>query len=87
MAAGTLLPAVGAGVVSLNLVRFEGARILLEMTTVDAAAACPECGRRSARVHSRYRRTLADLPWQSTPVEVRLRSRRGRAERMTGVSR
>ncbi len=32
--------------------------------------------KRSARVHSRYTRTLADLPWQGVPVTVRLRVRR-----------
>ncbi|MBV8735864.1 MAG: transposase family protein, partial [Alphaproteobacteria bacterium] len=26
-------------------------------------ACCPLCGRRSKRIHSRYERTLADLPW------------------------
>jgi transposase len=31
---------------------------------------------RSARVHSRYTRTLADLPWQGIPVTVRLSVRR-----------
>ena len=36
----------------------------------------PACGERSARVHSRYTRTLADLPWQGIPVTIRLRVRR-----------
>ncbi|MCA1731768.1 MAG: ISL3 family transposase [Actinobacteria bacterium] len=31
---------------------------------------------RSPRVHSRYTRTLTDLPWQGIPVNVRLRVRR-----------
>jgi transposase len=39
-------------------------------------ARCPVCGKRSARVHSRYTRTLADLPWQGIPVTVRLHVRR-----------
>ena len=34
------------------------------------------CGKRSARVHSRYARTLTDLPWQGVPVIVRLRVRK-----------
>src|SRR3954464_4677697 len=37
---------------------------------------CPLCGRRSKRVHSRYERTLADLPWGAYAVTVRLRVRR-----------
>jgi transposase len=76
MGLGTLLPAVGAGVVSLDLVRCGEGRIPIELTTVGASARCPECGRRSTRVHSRYRRALADRPWQGVPVELRLRSRR-----------
>jgi transposase len=39
-------------------------------------ACCPLCGRRSRRVHSRYERTLADLPWGTHVVTVRLRVRR-----------
>src|SRR4051812_21730682 len=34
---------------------------------------CPLCGRRSKRVHSRYERTLADLPWGAYAVTIRLR--------------
>jgi transposase len=33
------------------------------------------CRKRSGRVHSRYTRTLADLPWQGIPVTVHLRIR------------
>ena len=37
---------------------------------------CRRCGRVSTRVHSRYRRQLADLPVSGRPVEVRLTVRR-----------
>src|SRR4051812_8407857 len=39
-------------------------------------AACPGCRAPSSRVHSRYERRLADLPWQGRPVALRLRVRR-----------
>lgn len=39
-------------------------------------AVCPLCGRRSRRVHSRYTRTVADLPWQGVAVRLRLHVRR-----------
>jgi transposase len=39
-------------------------------------ARCPLCGRRSKRIHSRYERTLADLPWGEYAVTVRLSIRR-----------
>lgn len=37
---------------------------------------CPRCGMPAARVHSRYERTLQDLPWQGTRVKIRWRSRK-----------
>jgi transposase len=43
-----------------------------------ASAACPRCGTPSDRVHSRYRRTVADLPWHDRPVALRLVVRRFR---------
>lgn len=39
-------------------------------------ARCPLCRRRSARIHSRYRRTLVDLPWGGLPVVLHLCVRR-----------
>jgi len=37
---------------------------------------CPDCRVPSSRVHSRYERRLADLPWQGRPVVIRFRARR-----------
>ena len=31
-------------------------------------ASCPTCAQPARRLHSRYRRTLADLPWATLPV-------------------
>ena len=33
-----------------------------------AYARCPVCKRRSERVHSRYERTVSDLPWRGISV-------------------
>jgi transposase len=50
------------------------------MTMVVAAArptaCCPVCQHPSARVHSRYIRSLADWPWSGTTVRLRLHTRR-----------
>jgi transposase len=51
-------------------------RITLHMRTCSDTAACPQCGHRSARIHSRYCRTLADLPWAGIAARIRLWSRR-----------
>jgi len=39
-------------------------------------AACPGCGGRTGRVHSRYERRLDDVALAGEPVEIRLRVRR-----------
>jgi len=38
--------------------------------------ACPLCGALSRRVHSRYTRTLADLPWHGLPIPLAAQVRR-----------
>ncbi len=42
------------------------------------SATCPRCGTPSDRVHSRYRRTVPNLPWQDRVVALRLAVRRFR---------
>jgi len=39
-------------------------------------ARCPLCNHPSQRVHSRYTRTLADLPWKGIALQIRLTVRR-----------
>jgi len=39
------------------------ATVTLMASLVPTTATCPRCQTPSARVHSRYTRTLADLPW------------------------
>lgn len=50
--------------------------ITLAARTSSRVASCPVCGKRSLRVHSRYTRTLADLPWQGIPVTLQLHVRK-----------
>jgi transposase len=52
--------------------------IVLAARPTSRAADCPLCGRPSARVHSRYRRLLADLPWHGRIVELQVDVRRFR---------
>jgi transposase len=51
-------------------------RILVRPTA--PTASCPRCGSASARVHSRYRRSLADLAIAGRMVEIVVRARRWR---------
>jgi len=41
---------------------------------------CPACGRPSSSVHSRYLRTLGDLPAHGRRLRIRLKARRFRCE-------
>ncbi len=51
-------------------------RVEISVAPVAQSARCPVCGHPSRRVHSRYVRTIADLPWHGTPVVFRARVRR-----------
>jgi transposase len=53
-------------------------RTTIVATPKAPSAACPACGNLSTRVHSRYQRVLADLPWQGHAVALRIRARRFR---------
>jgi len=52
--------------------------ITLVVTTSALWAECPSCHRRSTRVHSRYVRRVADLPWHGIAVRLELHTRRFR---------
>ncbi len=48
----------------------------LELTALHAEASCPLCGQSSRAIHSRYDRTVADLPWANTPVRLSVHVRK-----------
>src|SRR5215472_7225000 len=54
---------------------------VLLLVATSPTAACPRCGVPSDRVHSRYRRTAADLPLRGRHVALRLVVRRFRCAR------
>lgn len=58
----------------LDSVERDEQRRALTLVVVSTAqtATCPECGQPSARYHSRYWRTVADLPWAEYTVQVRV---------------
>jgi transposase len=61
---------------TLQDVLFNGERITVIAQAIGSRSACPQCGQLSTRVHSRYTRTLADLPWQGRAVRIQLQVRR-----------
>lgn len=50
--------------------------LIIHAESAEVCARCPDCGRRTERVHSRYRRTVADLPWRGIAVDIRISARR-----------
>ena len=54
----------------------EGATLHVAATTTRRRARCPDCGRRSRRVHSRYERVMADVPCGGAGVRLHVRPRR-----------
>jgi transposase len=54
----------------------QGGTIVLVVSATGADSACPRCGVRSHHVHSRYCRTLRDLPCHGAMLRICLRMRR-----------
>src|SRR3954463_12042424 len=52
--------------------------LVIVVSLDQASAACPACEAPSSHVHSRYERTLGDLPCQGQPVTLRVEVRRFR---------
>jgi transposase len=74
MLASWLLPEVPD--LRLDMVSTDDQRIRLTMTSTQSTAACPLCATPSDRIHSRYQRTVTDLPWAGHVVQVQLAVRR-----------
>jgi transposase len=74
MRTATLLP--DADALHLEELVADADVITVVVTTRGDAACCPDCGVPSARLHSRKRRRLADLPWQGLAVCLDLQLRR-----------
>lgn len=55
---------------------YSSEEIALLLATTASASTCPVCQLDSARVHSRYRRALFDLPVGAQPVRLQLQVRR-----------
>jgi transposase len=76
MNAATLLADPAA--IRLDCIRPSPSAITLVVRTTAPLAVCPRCHRGSRRVHSRYIRRVADLPWHGVSVKLELHARRFR---------
>lgn len=60
----------------LDEIAFAAPELRVHLRARRRVVACPVCGHAATRVHSRYHRTLADLPWHGLRVRLELRVRR-----------
>jgi transposase len=60
----------------LESLSIETGRVSISVSSGTRRSVCPLCGRASSRVHSRYARTVSDLPWHGISVELEVRARR-----------
>ncbi|MDP9309399.1 MAG: ISL3 family transposase [Chloroflexota bacterium] len=51
-------------------------QLTVVVTSVQSEVGCPNCRAAASRIHSRYTRTLADLPWADFTVRLQLISRK-----------
>lgn len=50
--------------------------VIITLRSTHSEGSCPRCAAVSRRIHSRYTRTVQDLPWGQTAVVLRLQLRR-----------
>jgi transposase len=67
---------VGPSTLRLEKILPQPGVIILRFRTAQAQVRCPRCQRVATCIHSRYERTLADLPWAGITVQIRLKTRR-----------
>jgi len=60
----------------LESLSIETGRVSISAASETRRSRCPLCGRGSSRVHSRYSRSVSDLPWHGITVELEVRARR-----------
>src|SRR5215216_7488374 len=62
--------------IRLDRIRPSLSAITLVIRTKGPRAPCPRCHQTSSRIHSRYVRSIADLPWHGVSVKLELHTRR-----------
>ncbi|MCA1838205.1 MAG: ISL3 family transposase, partial [Actinobacteria bacterium] len=72
----TLLPEAQG--LRLENIAIDAKTVSLSVASTCPSASCPVCGHKTARLHSHYRRTVADLPWGGRLVRLSLLVRRFR---------
>jgi transposase len=77
-ALGKLVKRLLPGLLGLEVESLEvtSGEILIRVSSTQCEQPCTLCGKQATRIHSRYERTLQDLPWGLCRVRLRVRVRR-----------
>lgn len=60
----------------LESLGIESQRVSIRVSSGSRSCTCPSCGCSSSRAHSRYLRTVSDLPWHGISVTLEVHARR-----------
>jgi transposase len=66
----------GAHILKLEKIVQMADAITLFVSSAQTIVNCPSCREATRKVHSRYERAVADLPWESIAVRLQLRVRK-----------
>jgi transposase len=55
---------------------FTPGELMLLVTSMQSEGQCPVCEKATRRIHSRYWRTVEDLPWGASRLQLRVHIRR-----------
>jgi transposase len=70
-----LLPTIDGGII-LKDISQEQNNIVVQLMTVNVSCTCPICNNSCNRIHSKYDRWIADLPWSCFAVKIKLTTRK-----------
>lgn len=67
---------IAPSLLKLEKIVLRSEAIVLIVNTMQPMSCCPRCQSPSLKVHSRYQRRVADLPWESIAVRLELHTRK-----------
>lgn len=62
-------------------------RLTIHAENAEPSARCPDCSRDARRLHSRYQRRIADLPWRGVSITIQVHARRFFCDELSCVRR
>ena len=62
--------------IQIDYVACEAKDLTIEAVSTQQRGSCPVCGHTTMRIHSRYKRTLQDLPWRTIRVRLHVQVHR-----------